>query len=692
MAGTQNIRNVALIGHRGAGKTSLVEALVHAAGVTNRMGSTTAGNTICDFDDEERKRQLSVGCAVASFEYQGQRINLVDTPGYADFIGETYGALRAVDAALLVVHAEQGVEIETERTWAYAAEYGLPVLAVLNHVDGERVDVAESLEALGEALGTRAVLTSLPHGHGSGVSGVVDLVSGQLFPGGQTGSAKPEAVPAALADDVEARRNTLAEFAAENDEALMEKFIEGTPLSADELRAGLKLGVADRSLLPVAITVATANVGTLPLLDLIVGLCPSPAERPPAVGVKPGTETELKRAPDAAAPFSAYCFKAISGDGRKVTLMRIFSGSLEAGATVQNVSQNSKERIGNVGYLLGETLTEVPRVTAGDIVGAVKVSAHTGDTLADDKDPILYLPTAYPEPLLAVAVHARSRGDEEKIGAGLAQLRDEDPSFRFARNPDTGESILSGMGDMHLQVLLGRLSSRFKVEADTTKPKIAYRETFRSKVESQGRFKKQTGGAGQFGDVYLRVEPLPRGAGFEFADEIFGGRVPGQYIPSVEKGVRARLNEGFLAGFPVVDVKVALYDGSSHPVDSSDLAFQMAGRIGLENCAEKGSVYLLEPVCDLWVTVPEDCVGDIMADLPRRRGTVMGSEGSGGRQTIQAQVPAAELATYATDLRSMTQGRGTFRVEFNRYEEVPGDLAQKIIAERQAELAEARKS
>ncbi len=691
MAGTQNIRNVALIGHRGAGKTSLVEALAYAVGVTNRMGSTSAGNTIGDFDDEERKRQLTISSVVASFDYAGTRINLIDTPGYADFMGDTYGALRAVDAALLVVHAEQGVEVETERVWEYAAEYHLPVLVVLNHLDGERVELERALGDL-ERLRARTVAVQVPVGEKAGFEGVVDLVSGEYYPGGQTGSAKRAAPPSAVAEAVAAERAALAEFAAENDEALMEKFFAAGELEPAELTAGLRLGVADRSLVPVTFAAATRNIGMLALLDLIVGLCPTPTERPTVRGVKPRTEQEVERRPVESEPFCAYCFKALHGDGRKVTLMRVLSGAAEAGSTIYNGTQEQKERLGNVGYLLGDQLSEVPRIVAGDIVGAVKLGARTGDTLCDEKEPVVLRPTVYPTPLLSVAVHPKSRGDEEKIGAGVTQLRDEDPSIQYVRNPETGESILSGMGDMHLQVVLAKLSSRHKVEVDTSKPKIAYRETFRAKVESQGRFKKQTGGSGQFGDVYVRVEPLPRGSGFEFADEVFGGRVPGQYIPSVEKGVRARLAEGFVAGFPVVDVKAALYDGSSHPVDSSDLAFQMAGRIAVEACAEKGQVYLLEPICDLWVTVPDDCVGDIMADLPRRRGTVMGSDGSGGRQTVQAQVAAAELATYATDLRSMTQGRGTFRVEFNRYEEVPHEIAQRVIAERAAEQAEQRKS
>ncbi len=687
MAQTADIRNVAVIGHRGAGKTSLVEALLHCAGVTNRLGQVTAGNTATDFDDEEKNRQLSISAAVASFDYKGKRLNVIDTPGYADFLGETYGALRVADAALLVVHAESGVEVETEKVWAYCREFGVPCLAVINHLDGERAEFGEAIAQLGDKLGARCVPLQLPVGEGHSFKGVVDLISGAAFGAGKD---KGEA-PAELADELADQRATLWEFAAENDEELMEQFLEQESLTPEDAVRGLRLGVVGGSVVPVVGTSATQELGILPLLEQVVNLLPSPADRGPQVGTKPHTQDPVERPADTAAPFSAYCFKAVLGEGRKITVLRVWSGSLASGGTVLNATKGKKERLGTIGTLLGEKFQDVQSISAGDIVGLVKVDAETGDTLCDESAGVLYARTAYPEPIIAVAVQAKSRGEEEKIGAGLNQLRDEDPCIRFERNPETEEQVLSGMGDMHLQVVLSKLRTRFKVEVDTSRPKIAYRESIRTKVEAQGRFKKQSGGSGQFGDVLLRAEPLGRAEGFEFADEIFGGSVPRQYIPSVEKGVRARLVEGYLAGFPMVDLKVSLYDGSYHSVDSSDLAFQMAGRIGLEACFAKANPYLLEPMLDVWITVPDDCVGDIMADLPRRRGTVMGSEGSGSLQTIRAQVPAAEMSTYATDLRSMTQGRGSFRTEFNRYEEVPGDLAQKIIAERKAQREEERK-
>jgi elongation factor G len=691
MAQTNDIRNVAVVGHRGAGKTSLVEALLHAAGVTNRMGQVTAGNTVTDFDDEERHRQLSIGCALASFEYRGKRLNLLDTPGYADFLGETYGAMRVADCALLVVHAEAGVEVETEKVFAYAAEFGVPVICAINHVDGERAEFDAAVAAVAERLGARTAIVGLPWGHGPNLEGVIDLAQNAAFPLGQSRTAQSAPIPADVAARAEELRGTLIEFAAENDEALMEKFFDGQELSADEINTGLKMGVAS-GLVPVTAVAATLNAGTLPLLDLLVGLAPSPADRPAAVGTKPLTEDRLVRPAEASAPFSGYCFKCVLGEGRKITLMRVLSGTLKAGTTVANTSQRgAKERLNTFGYVRGNELTDCEQMVAGDIVGLVKVDAGAGSTLADESAPIVYPATVFPTPLMAVAVHAKSRGDDEKIGTGLGLLNDEDPSFLFRRNPDTEEQVLSGMGDMHLQVILSKLKARYKVEVETTKPKIAYRETVRQKAEAQGRFKKQTGGSGQFGDVLMRLEPMPRGTGVEFSDEIFGGSVPKQYIPSAEKGARARLAEGLVAGYPVVDVKITLYDGSYHSVDSSDIAFQLAARLAMDSCAQKCGVVLLEPIMDVWVSVPDDYVGDIMGDLPRRRGTVMGSAGEGHHQVIQAQVPAAELATYATDLRSMTQGRGSFRIEFARYEEVPGDLQAKLVAERQAELAEARK-
>ncbi|MBI5833873.1 MAG: elongation factor G [Armatimonadetes bacterium] len=690
MAQTADIRNIALIGHRGAGKTSLTEALLHAAGATNRMGSVQGGNAVTDFDDEERARQLSISGAVASFEYKGKRINLLDTPGYADFLGETYGALRVADCAVLVVHAESGVEVETEKTFAYAQEFGLPVIAVINHADAERADVERVIDQLSSKLGARVAIVGLPWGKGASLEGVVDLAQNAAFPGGQTKTAQAAPIPADLAGQAEELRGTMVEFAAENDEGLMEKFFEGESLSADELLAGLKMGVAT-GLVPVTVTSATRNIGTLPLLDLLLGLAPSPADRPAVKGLRPHSQDEVERAPDAKAPFSAYCFKCVLGEGRRISLIRVLSGSASAGMQVLNSTKGEKERLGTFGVMRGGELKDVTSLVAGDIVGVVKIDASAGDTLCDDSAPVVYPSTKYPTPLMSLAIQAKSRGDDEKVGAGMSALRDEDPSMRFARNPETEQQVLSGMGDMHLQVILSKLKNRFKVEVETSKPKIAYKETVRSRAESQGRYKKQTGGSGQFGDVHMRLEPLPRGSGVEFSDEIFGGSVPKQYIPSAEKGSRARLAEGLIAGFPVVDTKITLYDGSYHNVDSSDIAFQLAARIAMEACAQKAGVVLLEPIMDVYVSVPDDYVGDIMGDLPRRRGTVMGSTGEGNLQTIQAQVPAAELATYATDLRSMTQGRGSFRIEFNRYEEVPGDLQQKIVAERAAEMAEARK-
>lgn len=690
MPQTSEIRNVALIGHRGAGKTSLVEALLHAAGVINRMGTVPGGNTVTDFDDEEQKRGLSIGAAVAGFVYKGTRINLIDTPGYADFLGETYGALRVADAAILVLHAESGVEVETDRVWQWTEEFNLPVLAVINHQDAERADYDRVLAQLTDRLGARTARVGLPTGPGSGFSGVLDLVGRKLHPGGQTGVARGQDVPSEFAEAVETGHGELAEFAAENDEALMEKYFEAGELASDDLLSGLRAGVGDRSLVPVTAAAATQNIGTLPLLDLIVALLPSPAERPAVQGTAPNGET-ITREPSPDAPFAGYCFKAIQGESRKITLLRVWSGKAHAGDTMLNTSQNERERLGTIGRLVGERFEDVEDVVAGDIIGLVKVDARTGDTLAAESAPIVFEPTAYPEPLMTVAVHPKSRGDDERIGQGLSQLNEEDPSFRYRRNEETGELLLSGMGDMHLGVILERLKDRYKAEVDTTKPKIAYRETVRGTAQAQGRYKKQTGGSGQFGDVFLRIEPRERGAGFEFKDEIFGGKVPRQYIPSVEKGVQNRLVEGFMAGFPMVDVTVALVDGSYHAVDSSDIAFQLAGKMALETCAKDAGVYLLEPVMDIWVTVPDDYVGDIMGDLPRRRGLVMGTDSTGGMTTVQARVPEAELATYATDLRSMTQGRGSFRIALAGYEEVPGELAQRIQDERRQEKEEARR-
>jgi len=485
---------------------------------------------------------------------------LLDTPGYADFLGETYGALRVADAALLVIHAEAGIEVETQKVWDYCAEFDVPVVAVISHLDGERAEFDAQVQALEEKLGARPVRLQIPLGRGGGLTGVVDLVSEKAWLVGRTTGE----VPAEVADEVESRRAELIEFAAENDEALMEKFFEGEALSAEELQAGLRIGLLDRSLVPVVACGATKELGTGALLQVIRTLCPSPADRPAVQGVKPHTDQVVERKPSMDEPFSALCFKVLSVEGRKITMLRVLSGRLGVGSTVINTSRGEKERLNTIGHVLGTHFEDTPELVAGDIVGAVKVDARQGETLAADGALVVFPRTNFAAPCMAVALHARSRGDEEKIGSGLNQLMEEDPSLRFYRDPETEEQILSGMGDMHLQVSLAKLSGRYGCEVDTARPKVAYRETVRGPAEAGGRFKKQSGGSGQFGDVVLKIAPRLRGEGYEFVDGIFGGSVPKQYIPSVDKGVVARLREGFLAGFPMVDVQVTLSDGSYH--------------------------------------------------------------------------------------------------------------------------------
>lgn len=689
---TGQIRNVALISHGGAGKTSLAEAMLYTSGAINRLGRVEAGNTTTDFDPDEVKRQTTINTALAPLKWQGVKINLLDTPGYFDFVGDLKSALRVADGAVVVVCAVSGVEVGTEKVWSYADEFNLPRLVFINKLNRENADFEKTLEQLRQFFGLKVFPLQFPLGQENSFRGVIDLVRMKaLVYGGEGGlSYQEEDIPTDLLEKAEELREKVIEAAAESDDDLMEKYLEGEDLSQEEIISALRWGTLEGKIVPVLCGAATANLGIQPLLEMIISALPSPVDRPPVVGKVPGKEEEMTRKADVSEPFSALVFKTMVDPyvGR-INFFRVYSGVIKSDSQAYNASKDKMERIGSLFYMRGKNQIQTDQVVAGDIGAVAKLSVTTtGDTLCDKSNPILFSPLEFPEPVISFAVEPKSKGDEEKVSAGLTRFLEEDHTFRVERNTETRQIIISGMGDTHLDVIVERLAKKFGVEVNLKIPKVPYKETIRISQKKEGKYKKQSGGRGQYGHVFLELNPLPRGEGFVFEDKIVGGVVPRQYIPAVEKGVLEAMEEGCLAGYPVVDVKVTLYDGSYHIVDSSEMAFKIAAAMAFKGAMEKAEPVLLEPIMDVEVTVPENFMGDIMGDLNSRRGRIQGMiPGQGGLQTIKAQVPLAEMFTYATDLRSMTQGRGYFTMKFSHYEEVPYQESEKVIAAAKAEKA-----
>ena len=685
---TENVRNIVLVGHGGSGKTSLAEALLYRSGATTRMGKTTEGNTVTDFDDEEIRRQISISTALAPIEWSEHKINILDTPGYADFIGEMRAAMRVADLAVFVVSAVEGLEVQTQVAWNYANELGLPRIVFVNKLDRENSSFRSTLEQLIDAFGKSIAPLSLPLGREHDFRGVISVTDAAAYGYDDKGQATEEEVP----DDRRARldevRTNLLDSVAESDDDLLERYLEGTEPTRDEIIKALHEGIDDATIFPVLVGSATKLIGVDRLADVVVNAGPSPLDRPP-VESETGEVRESK--PDS--PMSALVFKTMTDPyvGR-VSFFRVFSGSVRGDSTIHNASKKADERVGHVFTMRGKSQEQLPEVVAGDIGAIAKLhQTTTGDTLADKTAPVVLPGIEPPEPLLPKAIAPKTKGDEDKLMIGLQKTIEEDPSLRLERSDETHQTILWGMGDAHLDVVLHHLKDKYSVEVEEVPFKVPYRTTVRSKAEGLGRHVKQSGGHGQYGIANLRVEPLPRGEGFSFEDKIFGGAIPNQWIPSVEKGVAAAMNDGLGTGFPMIDVKVELYDGKYHSVDSSDFAFQMAGSLGIRDAAEKAGVSLLEPVWTLEVMVPETYTGDIMGDLQKRRGIPEGIEPVGaGRQIVRAKVPFAEITHYATDLRSRTGGQGTFSWQFSHYQEVPHDLAQKILERAKAESEPSR--
>jgi elongation factor G len=680
------IRNVGLFGHQGTGKTSLAEALVYLSGATTRMGRVEDGNTVCDFEPEEIKKGLSVSLALTPVEWHGHKINLIDVPGYADFIGEAQAALRVVDLAIFVLSAVEGVQVQHQIIWSMAGRLNVPRVVFINKLDRERASFSRTLAELSEKLGSGFAPVDLPIGEEHDFAGVVDVPSRKAYRydgSGSPGVGVETELSGSLAEEAERLHTQIEESVAESDDALLERYLDGGEITMDEVVHGLATGLLAGTVTPVLVGSATKLIGIDRLADSIVEEGPSPLARGAAQGVKPGTEEKLQRAPSPDAPMSAFVFKTVSDPyvGR-ISIFRVFSGHLRPDSTIYNATQGTDERVGQVFALRGKTQVPMTEVVAGDIAAVAKLAhTHSGDTIADKAAPILYPPLDAPERALAKAIAPKTKGDEDKLMTGLARLQEEDPALSVERNAETHQTLLWGTGEAHLEVTLERLHRKFGVDVAEIPLRIAYRETVHGKAHAMGRHVKQTGGHGQYAIAHVEVEPTERGAGFEFVDKIVGGVVPNQFIPSVQKGVEKQLTEGVIAGYPVVDVRVTLFDGKFHPVDSSDIAFQLAGGHGFKEAAQAAGVVLLEPIMDLEVVVPDAYLGDIMGDLNSKRGRIQGTEAVGGHQIVRAKVPMAEVARYAIDLRSMTGGQGTFRMEPSHYEEVPAHLAEKIVAE-----------
>ncbi len=678
------IRNVGIIGHGSSGKTSLASALLFSSGTVNRLGRVDQGNTITDFEEEEIARKVSISSALCHLEWKKIKLNLIDTPGYGAFIADAKAVLRVVDGALLVVDGVAGVEVQTEEAWGYAEGFGLPRLFVVNKLDRENASFARAVESITKAFGRQAVPVHIPIGAEKTFTGVVDLVANQacVYEQDESGRHKVTEVPADLAGAAKEARDKLMEVVAEVDDGLMETFFEKGALSQEELVAGLSKGVKQRTIFPILCASGLANIGAHPILDALVTLLPHPGERAPFKGETPKDHAPAERQGAAGEPYSAFVFKTIADPySGKISLFRVYSGAIKSDTTVYNASRDTPERLGAILALQGKESEPVQEVRAGDIAAVPKLKeTSTGDTLADKAHPIVFPKVDFPEPSIAFALQPKSRADEEKISQVLHRLVEEDPTIQFRRDAQTHELIIAGNSDLHVEVALARMKKKFGVEAILHAPKVPYFETIKRKAEAQGRHKKQTGGHGQFGDCWIKLEPLARGAGFEFKDEIFGGSIPKNFIPSVEKGIQDARMQGFLAGYPVVDFRVILFDGSYHTVDSSDIAFKIAGSLAFKKAMEEAGATLLEPIMNVEIAAPEQYMGDLMGDLNSRRGRVQGMNAQGSMQVIKAQVPMVEMLTYASTLKSITGGRGSYRMSFAHYEEVPSHLQAKIVA------------
>jgi len=679
----ENIRNVALTGHGSCGKTTLAAAALFDAGVTSRLTKVDKGNTVTDFEPEEIERKISISSAACFAEWKDDKINLIDTPGYSNFLWDTRAALRAVDGAAVLIDAVAGVEVGTEKVWEMLEEFALPRLVVINKMDRENAHFFRAVESVQQFFGRQAVPVQIPIGEEKSFRGVVDLVSGKafLYEKDESGKMAEGPIPAEIKEEAEKRLRELIEMIAESDEKLMEKYLESGELSAAEISDGLRKAIRGRQIYPVFAASGALNIGVASLLDGIAALMPSPVERgsvPASVGGQDG-----RVEPAAEAPFAALVFKTLSDPytGR-ISLMRVFSGRTASDATLSNTAKDADEKLGGLFFLQGKEQIPAGQAKVGDIVATAKLKATaTGDTLAGKGSGVRIPPIKFPEPSISFAIEPKSRADEDKISQASHRIMEEDPTVSFERDPDSAQLLISGGGELHVRIIPDKLKKRYNVDVDLKPPKISYKETIKGRADVQGRHKKQTGGRGQFGDVWVKMEPLPRGKDFEFEDKIFGGAIPRNFIPSVDKGMLEARKKGVLAGYPVVDFKIILYDGSYHDVDSSDIAFKIAAHKAFKLAMAQAKPTILEPVMNVEVYTPEQYMGDIMGNLNGRRGKVSGMEQKGSMRILKAVVPMSEMLDFEPPLTSITGGRGSFVMEYSHMDEVPSHLQQKIIAE-----------
>ncbi|MGO9451402.1 MAG: elongation factor G [Candidatus Binataceae bacterium] len=681
------LRTIAIVGQGGAGKSQLAEAMLFTAGATTRLGRPDDGSAVMDFEPEELQRHVSISSSFHHLNWKRTEVILANTPGYSAFLPDTFNTLKAVDGAVLLISPGGDMKVESEKIWNTLSEAGLPRVVFVSRLDRERSSFDAALKDLEKQLEAKPVALTLPIGEEAGFTGVIDVLAMKALNYGDTsGKPKEEELTSALKERAEKARNALFEAIAETDDELLEEYLDKGTLPEDKARAALHAAVAAGKITPVFSGSGTKNIGVGPLLDAITTYMPAPNERPAIKAHHPTSGQEQERTADPNAPFAALVFKTVIDPfAGKLSIFRVMSGRAQSDATVFNSSHESKERFGQLLRLEGKKQSPLASALPGEIVAVAKLKdTVTGDTLCDEKSLVMFEPPVHPHPVISFAIRPKTKGDEEKASAALHKLVEEDTALEMHRDPQTHEIILSGTGQMHIEVTVEKLKRKFNVEVELQSPKVPYKETIKGRAEAQGKYKRQSGGRGQYGDCWLKVEPLPRGKGFEFEDKIVGGSIPRQFIPSVEKGVRSTLVEGFLAGYPVMDVKVTVYDGSYHDVDSSDMAFQIAASMGLKAALEKAKPIILEPIVALEVACPDECMGDVIGDLNSRRGKVLGMDRKGQSQVIKAVVPMSEVLKYAPDLRSITSGRGSFEQHFSHYEEAPPQVADKIIKETNA--------
>jgi elongation factor G len=672
---TKDIRNIALISHAGSGKTSFAEAIVYNAGASNRFGKVDDGTSVSDYSEDEIERKVSISASILSFKYSNKRINIIDAPGYADFMGEILSALNAADSAILLVDAHDGIQVGTEKTWTMASELGLAKVIFLNKLDKENVNFYSAVELIKEKFGNSCVPVNMPIGTWPEFKGAVDLLD-------KTAIDKLSGEDKEKASEL---RNSLIETIAEKNDELLERYLEGKELSPEEIKNGFNKAVSNKELFPVYCGSATMNIGIKELMASAFDALPSPAEGVIRKAKDPNTNQVKEIKSDTSGSFGAFVFKTVSDPYvGQLTIFRVYSGSIKADASFYNSTKSTTERIGHILSVFGKEQRAVTEAIAGDIVAVAKLKdTLTGDSLCAEKDKVVFDPINFPEPAISFSIKPKTRGDEDKISIALHKLTNEDQTFKTKREEQTKELIISGMGDLHLDIMINRLKKRFGVDVEKGTPKVAYKETIKKIIKLQGKYKRQTGGHGQYGDCWLQIEPLERGKGFEFVDKVVGGVIPKNYIPSIEKGVVEAMSKGALAGYQIVDMRVSVYDGSYHEVDSSDMAFKIAGGMALRKGVMEANPILLEPIMDVDVIVPEEFMGDITGDLNSRRGRIAGMDVAGKYQVVKAKVPIAEMSKYASELKSITGGRGSYSMRFSHYDEVPAKSAQAIITKYQ---------